>query len=54
MKNFFDNDDVRFVMVTLALSILAPFCLISSFVFSVKFYSLMFNIPCEVCGEVRK
>lgn len=48
------KDDVRFVIITLSICVLAPFTLISSFVFTAKFYSVIFNIPCEVCGEVRK
>ena len=48
------KEDVRFVIIALTMCILTPFTLISSFVFTEKFYSTIFNIPCEVCGEARK
>lgn len=48
------KDDVRFVIIALSICVLSPFTLISSFVFTAKLYSTIFNIPCEVCGEVRK
>jgi hypothetical protein len=48
------KDDVRFVIIALAMCVLVPFTLISSFVFTAKFYSMIFNVPCEICGEARK
>jgi hypothetical protein len=48
------KDDVRFVIIALAICVLAPFTVVSSFVFSAKFYSIIFNVPCEICGEVKK
>ena len=48
------KDDFRFVIIVLIICVLVPFTLISSFVFTAKFYSVIFNIPCEVCGEVQK
>jgi hypothetical protein len=41
--------DVKFVIIALIMCVLVPFTLISSFVFSAKFYSIIFNIPCEIC-----
>jgi len=43
------KDDVRIVIIALTMCILAPFTLISSFVFTGKLYSTIFNIPCEIC-----
>jgi hypothetical protein len=48
------KDDFRFVIFALIMCVFVPFTLISSFVFTAKFYSAIFNIPCEVCGEVQK
>lgn len=48
------KDDIRFIIITLAICVLAPFTLISSFVFTAKFYSVIFNVPCQVCGDVKK
>ena len=48
------KDDVRFVIIALTMCVLVPFTLISSFVFTAKFYSVIFNVPCEICGEVQK
>ena len=48
------KDDVRFVVIALVMCVLVPFTLISSFVFTAKFYSTIFNIPCEICGEANK
>ena len=47
------KDDVRFCIVALVICALVPFTLISSTVFTAKFYSTIFNIPCEICGEVK-
>jgi len=47
------KDDARFCIVVLVICALAPFTLISSFVFTAKFYSMIYGIPCEVCGEVK-
>lgn len=48
------KDEVRFVIIALTMCVLVPFTLISSFVFTAKFYSTMYNVPCEICGEVKK
>ena len=48
------KDDVRFVIIALAMCVLVPFTLISSFVFTAKFYSMIYGIPCEICGEAKK
>jgi hypothetical protein len=47
------KDDVRFVIIALVMCALVPFTLISSFVFTAKFYSMIDSIPCEICGEVK-
>ena len=47
------KDDVRFCIVALVICVLLPFTLISSIVFTTKFYSMIYGIPCEFCGEVR-
>ena len=47
------KDDVRFCIIALVICALIPFTLISSIVFTAKFYSTIFNIPCEDCGEVK-
>ena len=39
------------VIIALTMCVLVPFTLISSFVFTAKFYSVIFNVPCEICGE---
>ena len=49
-----DWDDFKFVVIVLVLCALAPFTMISSFVFTAKLYSTIFNIPCEVCDGVEK
>ena len=49
-----DWDDFKFVVIVLVLCVLAPFTIISSFVFTAKLYSTIFNIPCEVCDGVEK
>jgi hypothetical protein len=46
--------DVKFVIIALIMCVLVPFTLISSFVFSAKFYSIIFNIPCEICATLEK
>ena len=48
------KDDLRFIIIAVAICVLVPFTLISSFVFTAKFYSVIFNVPCEICGEVMK
>jgi hypothetical protein len=47
------KDDVRFVIVALVMCALVPFTLISSFILTAKFYSMIDGIPCEICGEVK-
>lgn len=47
------KDDVRLVIIALVMCVLVPFTLISSFVFTAKFYSMIDGIPCEICGEVE-
>lgn len=48
------KDDMRFAIFAVMMCVLVPFTLISSFVFTAKFYSVIFNVPCEICGEVKK
>ena len=48
------KDDVRFCIIVLVICALVPFTLISSIVFTTKFYSMIYGIPCEFCGEVKE
>jgi len=43
------KEDLRIVIIALTMCVLVPFTLISSFVFTAKLYSVIFNIPCEIC-----
>ena len=43
------KDDFRFAIFALIMCVFVPFTLITSFVFTAKFYSVIFNIPCEIC-----